>query len=207
MAAMGIPEGTLPVGWWIGFQVTDADVWEKVKDGTYSMFSIEGKAERVAGHASGGEVGLNGAELSWVGEEGLEYIIPTVPARRQRGIELWKSAGRTLGVLGPDDEISAHASGGVVGKEVSNTIPYFDTDSSSQDSEKTGKETVPTNVVSDKSGVVVQVNLSPQFNISDTNDSDVIRLIKAHIKELADDLGSEIATMLSEAYENTPVTT
>lgn len=40
-----------------------------------------------------------------------------------------------------------------------------------------------------------------------TNDSDVIRLIKAHIKELADDLGSEIATMLSEAYENTPVTT
>ena len=76
-----------------------------------------------------------------------------------------------------------------------------------EDSEKTEKETVPTNVVSDKSGVVVQVNLSPQFNISDTNDSDVIRLIKAHIKELADDLGSEIATMLSEAYENTPVTT
>ena len=161
----------------------------------------------IAGHASGGEVGLNGAELSWLGEEGLEYIIPTVPARRQRGIELWKSAGRTLGVLGPDDEISAHASGGIVGKEVSNTIPYFDTDSSSQDSEKTEKETVPTNVVSDKSGIVVQVNLSPQFNISDTNDSDVIRLIKAHIKELADDLGSEIATMLSEAYENTPVTT
>lgn len=161
----------------------------------------------IAGNASGGEVGLNGAELSWVGEEGLEYIIPTVPARRQRGIELWKSAGRTLGVLGPDDEISAHASGGIVGKEVSNTTPYFDTDSSSQDSEKSEKETVPTNVVSDKSGVVVQVNLSPQFNISDTNDSDVIRLIKAHIKELADDLGSEIATMLSEAYENTPVTT
>ena len=47
MAAMGIPEGTLPVGWWIGFQVTDADVWAKVKDGTYSMFSIEGEATRV----------------------------------------------------------------------------------------------------------------------------------------------------------------
>ena len=140
-------------------------------------------------------------------QKALEYIIPTVPARRQRGIELWESAGRTLGVLGSDGQISAHANGGIVGKEVSNTTPYFDTDSSSQDSEKTEKETVPTNVVSDKSGVVVQVNLSPQFNISDTNDSDVIRLIKAHIKELADDLGSEIATMLSEAYENTPVTT
>lgn len=47
METMGIPEGTLPVGWWIGFQVTDADVWAKVKDGTYSMFSIEGEAERV----------------------------------------------------------------------------------------------------------------------------------------------------------------
>ena len=47
MQAIGIPPGTLPIGWWIGFKVTDSDVWEKVKDGTYSMFSIEGEAERV----------------------------------------------------------------------------------------------------------------------------------------------------------------
>ena len=47
MQAMGIPAGTLPVGWWIGFKVTDKDVWEKVKDGTYPMFSIEGEAERI----------------------------------------------------------------------------------------------------------------------------------------------------------------
>lgn len=47
LAAMGIPIGTVPVGWWIGFKVLDEDVWEKVKDGTYSMFSIEGEAERV----------------------------------------------------------------------------------------------------------------------------------------------------------------
>nr|DAO43567.1 MAG TPA: serine protease [Caudoviricetes sp.] len=47
MKAIGIPVGTLPVGWWIGFKVTDPDVWEKVKDGTYPMFSIEGEAERV----------------------------------------------------------------------------------------------------------------------------------------------------------------
>ncbi len=46
MQAMGIPAGTLPVGWWIGFKVLDEDVWEKVKDGTYPMFSIEGEAER-----------------------------------------------------------------------------------------------------------------------------------------------------------------
>ena len=47
MRALGIPEGTLPVGWWIGFKVTDKEVWERVKDGTYSMFSIEGTAERI----------------------------------------------------------------------------------------------------------------------------------------------------------------
>lgn len=47
MKAIGIPSGTIPVGWWIGFKVLDDEVWEKVKDGTYSMFSIEGEAERV----------------------------------------------------------------------------------------------------------------------------------------------------------------
>lgn len=47
MKAIGIPDNTLPVGWWIGFKVLDEDVWEKVKDGTYSMFSIEGEAERI----------------------------------------------------------------------------------------------------------------------------------------------------------------
>lgn len=47
MKAIGIPDGILPAGWWIGFKVLDKDVWEKVKDGTYPMFSIEGEAERV----------------------------------------------------------------------------------------------------------------------------------------------------------------
>lgn len=44
--AMGLPDGALPIGWWIGFQVNDDGVWAKVKDGTYSMFSIEGTAVR-----------------------------------------------------------------------------------------------------------------------------------------------------------------
>lgn len=46
MNALGIAEGTLPEGWWIGFRVIDTDVWDKVKDGTYPMFSIEGEAIR-----------------------------------------------------------------------------------------------------------------------------------------------------------------
>lgn len=45
--AMGIPPGIVPVGWWIGFKIEDDDAWERVKNGTYRMFSIEGKANRV----------------------------------------------------------------------------------------------------------------------------------------------------------------
>lgn len=44
--ALGIPEGILPIGWWGGFYVTDAEVWEKIKAGEYEMFSIEGSAIR-----------------------------------------------------------------------------------------------------------------------------------------------------------------
>jgi len=46
MKAMGIPEGTVPEGWWIGFKVTDPEVWAAVKAGKYRMFSIEGEAIR-----------------------------------------------------------------------------------------------------------------------------------------------------------------
>ena len=45
--AIGIPPGILPVGWWIGFKIEDDDAWARVKNGTYRMFSIEGKATRV----------------------------------------------------------------------------------------------------------------------------------------------------------------
>lgn len=46
MQAMGIPEGIVPEGWWIGFYVDDDAAWEKVKSGIYQMFSIEGKGIR-----------------------------------------------------------------------------------------------------------------------------------------------------------------
>lgn len=44
--AIGIPPGTVPVGWWVGFKIEDDAAWQKVKNGTYKMFSIEGKASR-----------------------------------------------------------------------------------------------------------------------------------------------------------------
>lgn len=43
--AMGI-DGDGVTGWWVGFKVTCDDVWAKVKEGTYSEFSIGGTATR-----------------------------------------------------------------------------------------------------------------------------------------------------------------
>jgi len=47
MAAMGIPEGTVPEGWWVGFYIPDDEVCEKIKTGAYKMFSIQGRAKRL----------------------------------------------------------------------------------------------------------------------------------------------------------------
>ena len=44
--ALGLPENSLPCGWWVGFQITDDDTWQKIKSGQYHMFSIEGTAQR-----------------------------------------------------------------------------------------------------------------------------------------------------------------
>lgn len=41
---MGLAKDALPQGWWVGFYVDDDETFAKVKDGTYGMFSIEGKA-------------------------------------------------------------------------------------------------------------------------------------------------------------------
>ena len=48
MAAMGIPEGTVPEGLWVGFYIPDDAVDAKVKAGAYNMFSIEGYGQRYA---------------------------------------------------------------------------------------------------------------------------------------------------------------
>ena len=44
--ALGIPEGTVPEGWFITVKVLDSNVFDLVKSGTYKMFSIQGRAKR-----------------------------------------------------------------------------------------------------------------------------------------------------------------
>lgn len=46
-ASLGIPDGILPEGWFITVKVQDPEVFAKVKDGTFKMFSIQGNAKRI----------------------------------------------------------------------------------------------------------------------------------------------------------------
>lgn len=49
IAKMGLPEGSVPWGWWVGYKIEDADAWEGVKTGRLKMFSIGGSGrERAA---------------------------------------------------------------------------------------------------------------------------------------------------------------
>lgn len=46
-AAMGIPEGCVPQGWFITVKVLDDEVFSLVKSGAFRMFSIQGNATRM----------------------------------------------------------------------------------------------------------------------------------------------------------------
>ena len=42
--AMGIPDGIVPDGIWVGFKIQDDDTWAGIKSGKYKMLSLGGKA-------------------------------------------------------------------------------------------------------------------------------------------------------------------
>ena len=43
---MGLPAGSIPLGWWLGFKVHDDDTWARVERGELRAFSIHGKGTR-----------------------------------------------------------------------------------------------------------------------------------------------------------------
>ncbi|MNU34900.1 hypothetical protein D3C71_234870 [compost metagenome] len=45
--AIGIPEGIVPEGWWVGFYIPDDDVCAKIRSGEYKMFSIQGRYKKL----------------------------------------------------------------------------------------------------------------------------------------------------------------
>ena len=85
----------------------DWSVVNSTKTFTLSGGGSGSKTVTVSAHANGGYV--NDKQLSWVGEEGPEAIIPLVPGRRNRALELYKEVGDILGV-------QANANGNIIGE-------------------------------------------------------------------------------------------
>ena len=78
------------------------------------------------------------------------------------------------------------------------------------------EDTTPTEPVAIKSGsgegerkteVHVNVSVNPTFRIdgSGGNESDIIRVVRTHMRELADEIGGELAERLEMVFSNMPV--
>lgn len=159
----------------------------------------------ISSHANGGFA--YGPELTWWGEDGPEVIIPLGSKRRQRGLELWAQAGEMLGV-------GKHADGGIIGSGGGTSKNIWDNTErliepiSEGDS---GTSDVSTVIDRERNSDTKEVNLSvtvnPQFVISSTSqrEDDILQIIKTHMKELADDLGGELADRLGEVFSNMPI--
>lgn len=187
--------------------------------------NISGSETYVSKHAAGGYAATK--QLSWLAEEGYgEYVIPTNPSRRARAIELYEQAGRALGV-------GAHAAGGYVSGAYDGVISPFTGRNDdnlnfisralksapaahNESTEWDYGEDQPVSYspadskAGNASGTSVQINVSvnPEFNISSSESQDeesVMAVIKRHMKELADDLGGEIAVRIEDVFSNMPM--
>lgn len=175
----------------------------------------------IASNANGDIV--DGPILSWVGEDGPEAIIPLGSKRRNRGLSLWEKAGELLGV-------KKYAEGGVVGNPRYSPNPLQNNEDLNYINETLSKaprgnnelsegdiEDIPQNEPvsvlaredkeekSPEVNVTVQVNSTFQVNGSSGKEEDIIRIIKANVKELADEIGGELAERLEMVFSNMPV--
>lgn len=46
MASMGIPPGSMPTGWWVGYAIQDDETWQRVRSGELANFSVHGSGKK-----------------------------------------------------------------------------------------------------------------------------------------------------------------
>lgn len=174
-------------------------VFNKIKSGlasTNATTLVNIKARRFGGptsNQSGEGHNANGSRvdnemLTWVGENNnREYIIPVTAGKRQRGIDLWKQAGKDLGVMN-------NADGGVYG---GSSIRSLLTENSGDDSVSNAETEQKPN----RTGNKVEVNVGGiTIEISGNGDASDIRNNK-------DEICNTIAEALQEAFQNLPLAT
>lgn len=171
-------------------------------------------------HAAGGYVS-GGPQLSWLAEEGYgEFVIPTNPSRRARALELYEQAGEMLGV-------GAHAVGGFVGQAPQASPGQGMVSTGHMDGWEPGDGHMPDSGAAGgweagagstpmPSGqgtptgmqVTVNVSMSPEFHISSQGsqgEAGTVQAVRQQLREMADEIGWEIAEGLMEAFSNRPL--
>lgn len=172
----------------------------------------------IASNANGDIV--NGPLLSWVGEDGPEAIIPLGSKRRSRGLSLWEKAGELLGV-------KKYAEGGIVESSRYTSNPFKNYEDLNYINESIseihrGKYEFSENDMEDisisepavadsrderKTEINVNVSMNPTFQVDGSrgNEIDIIQIVRSHMKELADEIGGELADRLEKIFSNMPV--
>ena len=136
--------------------------------------------ESTGQHAWGGII--QSPHMAMVAEDGAEAIIPLSPSKRQRGLDLWQEAGQTLGVQPYED-------GGIAG------------------------DTMPISTTTVEGGASnhfdIHIEVSPEFVIeardAGFDGESLVSIVREHIREMADDIGDEIADRLARVFSNMPV--
>ena len=169
-------------GWfsslWSSIQSFFSDAWSRITSAFGAGYSDAGGGK----HAWGGI--MNAPHYGVVAEDGPEAIIPLSSSKSDRALDLWMQAGRYLGV-------QPYADGDIVGDPAPvsiQTVPSGDGDSSGQK-------------------VQVIVTLSPDFIIqaAGADEESIMAIIRSHLRELADEVGGEIAEQLREIFSNMPI--
>lgn len=167
--------------------------------------SFYGANPEVSGNAKHRAVGgfTSGAELTWIGEDGPEAVIPLSLKRRERGLELYEQVGEILG-------IAKNANGGLYSPSIAlfaadNNTPTERTwDVSTHSQGFTSADKAPTT----STPVNVTVQAQPTFVIEgggDMTEDQIVSAVGRHMGEFADDIGEELAQRLIRVFENMPV--
>ena len=148
-------------------------------------------------HAEGGL--MTKPHLGLVGEAGPEMIIPLSQSRRNRALGLWRETGQMLGMsdrlpaLKQPDSISVDQ---IWSASTATPVRYVETASSTENTESyQAIQSAPSITIGDM-----------HFTISaPSGDSqDILKVIKAQMPQIADELAQQMARSLAQSFANTP---
>ena len=100
----------IPAGWWIGFKVDDDSVWGKIKDGSYTGFSVHGKGQReivdMTNNVEKGGAGYGGGDMKAHSKKFSAKHIKDMKKKMQKGLNFAEAHKASLQDVGKGVEDS-----------------------------------------------------------------------------------------------------